>query len=539
MRRATEVVFPNGSLGLVEGIYKNHPIADYFNELVAEGVVSFVQERLRQDATARIRILEVGAGTGGSSARIFARLAPYREHIEEYCYTDLSQAFLQHAEQAYGPDAPYLSTRIFNLEKPFLGQGLAAGSYDIVVAANVVHATRNIRHSLRHLKTALRTNGVLLLNEINGKNLFVHLTFGLLEGWWLYEDEALREPGCPGLSARNWCRVLQQEGYRQLVLPASNVELGYQVIAAESDGVVRQSLPQASSGKIKFQSPQIRDAVKGLPITDLREAGWSLLDRARASLVQHVARLIKARVDDIDVESELSEYGLDSIGLTQLSSELNQSYQIELTPAIFFEHPTLEKLARYLVSEHQSAFAKLLPSSADPVTAAPAVVAGLGSAEKAAAVNRGRRGRSVAREIAVPRQRTPDEAEPIAIIGMSGRFPMAEDVAAFWRNLAGGRGTASSRSRSERWDWEAVYGDPLKEANKTNIKWGGFIDGVDEFDPLFFGISPREAELMDPQQRLLMSYVWKAIEDAGYSASRFGQPDRDPGRESGTVATAD
>ena len=60
-----------------------------------------------------------------------------------------------------------------------------------------------------------------------------------------------------------------------------------------------------------------------------------------------------------------------------------------------------------------------------------------------------------------------------------------------------------------------------REANKTNIKWGGFIDGVGEFDPLFFGISPREAELMDPQQRLLMSYVWKAIEDSGYAASQL------------------
>lgn len=70
----------------------------------------------------------------------------------------------------------------------------------------------------------------------------------------------------------------------------------------------------------------------------------------------------------------------------------------------------------------------------------------------------------------------------------------------------------------QRWDWREYYGDPNKEANKTNIKWGGFIEGVDEFDPLFFGISPKEAELMDPQQRLLMTYVWKAIEDAGYSS---------------------
>jgi polyketide synthase PksN len=67
-------------------------------------------------------------------------------------------------------------------------------------------------------------------------------------------------------------------------------------------------------------------------------------------------------------------------------------------------------------------------------------------------------------------------------------------------------------------DWREYYGDPRKEVNKTNVKWGGFIDGVDEFDPLFFGISPKEALLMDPQQRLLMMYVWKAVEDAGYSA---------------------
>src|SRR5262249_54579708 len=56
------------------------------------------------------------------------------------------------------------------------------------------------------------------------------------------------------------------------------------------------------------------------------------------------------------------------------------------------------------------------------------------------------------------------------------------------------------------------------EVNKTNVRWGAFVDEVGEFDPLFFGISPREAELMDPQQRLLMTHVWKVIEDAGYSA---------------------
>lgn len=87
----------------------------------------------------------------------------------------------------------------------------------------------------------------------------------------------------------------------------------------------------------------------------------------------------------------------------------------------------------------------------------------------------------------------------------------------FWNILIQGK-DCITEIPEDRWDWKKYYGDPQKEANKTNIKWGGFIEGVYEFDPLFFGISPKEAELMDPQQRLLMIYVWKVIEDAGYSA---------------------
>ena len=107
--------------------------------------------------------------------------------------------------------------------------------------------------------------------------------------------------------------------------------------------------------------------------------------------------------------------------------------------------------------------------------------------------------------------------EAIAVIGMTGRFPQANDVDEFWRNLVEGKDCISEIPK-DRWDWQAVYGDPQAETNKTNIKWGGFIEGIGEFDPLFFSLSPRESALMDPQQRLLMTYVWNVIEDAGYSA---------------------
>ncbi|MCP4198482.1 MAG: polyketide synthase, partial [Proteobacteria bacterium] len=116
----------------------------------------------------------------------------------------------------------------------------------------------------------------------------------------------------------------------------------------------------------------------------------------------------------------------------------------------------------------------------------------------------------------------PIQKDPVAIIGMSGRFPMAEGIEEFWKNLVRGKNCITEIPEDRR-DWEALYGDPLKDKNKTDIKWGGFIDGVGDFDPMFFGISPREAELMDPQQRLLMLCVWKAAEDAGITPKALSQ----------------
>ena len=244
---ATEIMFPRSSMELVEGIYKNNRIADCFNEELSERLVSYVDERLKLDREARIRILEIGAGTGGTSAKIFEKLRSYREQMEEYRYTDLSKAFLLHAEEKYGKDAPYLKYGILDAERGLAEQGIEVGSYDVVIAANVLHATKNIRETTRNAKAALKKNGLLLLNEMNGKSLFTHLTFGLLDGWWTYEGEALRLEGSPGLSPESWRRVLEQEGFRGVSFPAAAAhELGLQIIMAESDGVIRQRLKMSS-----------------------------------------------------------------------------------------------------------------------------------------------------------------------------------------------------------------------------------------------------------------------------------------------------
>ncbi|HVI54017.1 MAG TPA: SDR family NAD(P)-dependent oxidoreductase, partial [Luteibacter sp.] len=86
----------------------------------------------------------------------------------------------------------------------------------------------------------------------------------------------------------------------------------------------------------------------------------------------------------------------------------------------------------------------------------------------------------------------------------------------FWANLSQGKDSITEIP-SERWDHTLYFDEDRSKAGKTYGKWGGFIDGVDLFDPLFFNISPREAELMDPQERLFLECVHATLEDAGYT----------------------
>ncbi|HLJ24240.1 MAG TPA: SDR family NAD(P)-dependent oxidoreductase [Candidatus Acidoferrales bacterium] len=115
---------------------------------------------------------------------------------------------------------------------------------------------------------------------------------------------------------------------------------------------------------------------------------------------------------------------------------------------------------------------------------------------------------------ALSRRSQPGGAEPVAIVGMGCRFPGAAGLEEFWTLLRDGVDAITEIPR-ERWDVDALY-DPLPGTlARMSTRWGGFLPGLDRFDPHFFGISPREAAAMDPQQRLLLEVTWEALENAG------------------------
>ncbi|MEF3115178.1 SDR family NAD(P)-dependent oxidoreductase [Streptomyces chrestomyceticus] len=433
--RPTDILFPRGSVELVEGCYRDNRVADTYNRALAGAAVDIVAQRLRQDPDARLRILEIGAGTGGTSVGLFAALRPYRDRIETYTYTDLSKAFLNHARTAYGPDAPYLSCTRFDAEQPLAGQGIEAGSYDLVVAANVLHATRDTRNTLRNAKAALRDGGWLLLNELVAFDVFSHLTFGLLEGWWLFEDAPLRIPGSPALSPESWRDVLHSEGFPEVVfvLPQAR-ELGQQIIAAESDGIVRQRVvgaerrstapvtpvtpaasvtetartveraaPETAPGpELVRTEPVRRESARTEPARTEpprpaapapAPAAPTEADRAAtltAYLRDQAAETLGVPAERIDAAQPLSTYGMDSILVLQLTNALREDLG-EVSSTLLFDAESVDQLCTHFLTASadrvDALVARLRPEPAPEDTAtapAPSVAPPAPAAREAA-----------------------------------------------------------------------------------------------------------------------------------------------------------
>ncbi|KAB8061474.1 SDR family NAD(P)-dependent oxidoreductase [Janthinobacterium sp. FT14W] len=237
-------------------------------------------------------------------------------------------------------------------------------------------------------------------------------------------------------------------------------------------------------------------------------------DDLRRILRSMVSRLLKTPVEELDDESELSQYGLDSISLTELTALINMRLGVGLTPTFFFENATLKAVLDRLAPDYVATQAK----AAFPTPARHALATGVAGAPARQSLRPHER-LSIMRPAAapgspVPAPNRPDEA--IAIIGLSGRYPQARDLDAFWHNLREGIDCVTEVPAA-RWDWRAHYSTDRTEPGRHYSKWGGFIEGVDEFDPLFFNISPREARNIDPQERLFLQHAWMAMEDAGYT----------------------
>lgn len=235
-------------------------------------------------------------------------------------------------------------------------------------------------------------------------------------------------------------------------------------------------------------------------------------------------------VTEIELSVPLRNYPLDSILIVDFIRRINEYWSLKLEPVLFFDHANLQELSNHLMAlslESKSlpdTTRKLLPLQEEPrqaiIPAIPEEQIRLWKNNDLSQTN----------AHPVGKQQDPitialSGLEPVAIVGANGYFPESPDLETFWNNLVNGKDCISVIPES-RWDWQTYYGEP-QQGDKTRVKWGGFIEGVELFDPLFFKISPKEAELMDPQHRLFLQCSWELLEGAGYN------PDALSGRKIG------
>ncbi|MFB6076108.1 MAG: SDR family NAD(P)-dependent oxidoreductase, partial [Candidatus Aenigmatarchaeota archaeon] len=264
----TEVMFPQGSNELVEKIYQG----DANNNVLATGIFRYIQEKLNKDPGARINILEVGAGTGSTTNPVLKKIIPYRDRIN-YDYTDISSNFTQHGKKRFQKDYSFLDFKQLDIEKDSASQGFCLGGYDIVLAANVFHATTSIQNTLNNTKKLLKTNGLLFLNESTFYNDIITLTFGLTSGWWLYEDEALRIKNSPLLTQDMWQKVLNNSGFNtpswvneRIMVAESN---GYYVDHRQSQEKKKHpSISQERQSTSSLEKPQLQGRKNQKDYTD-------------------------------------------------------------------------------------------------------------------------------------------------------------------------------------------------------------------------------------------------------------------------------
>jgi acyl transferase domain-containing protein/acyl carrier protein len=239
-----------------------------------------------------------------------------------------------------------------------------------------------------------------------------------------------------------------------------------------------------------------------------------LRDEAAAFLKKRLAAVVKLPPSRIDTDAELERYGIDSVMAIELTTALEGPFG-PLSKTLFFERRTVGELADYFLANHREKLVELLGAPAGPAVAPTPSATPPAARRPEASAPRRQKGR-LASPPRPARARGGGEPLDVAIIGLAGRYPRARNVAEFWENLKGGRDCITEIPPT-RWD-HSRYFDPDKgKSGKTYGKWGGFIDGVDECDPLFFNISPREMEAIDPQERLFLQCVYEAVEDAGYT----------------------
>jgi malonyl CoA-acyl carrier protein transacylase len=367
-----ETLFPGGSLEIAENLYQKWAVARYFNEIVRSVVESVVKVL---PLGKQVQILEIGAGTGGTTASVLPVL-PQTSSI--YCFTDVSDFFFvraRHKFKAY----PFVHYGLLDIEQDPQNFGYARKSFDVVIATNVLHATRNLEKTLENVLSVLAPGGFLILNEVTHDASWFDISTGLIEGWQGFEDQ-LRQDS-PLLSRQQWEETLYNCGFAKVVSfpePGSIAEvLGQNVIVAQAPG-----LPVHQEGSAVLSVKPATEFSTSAAILQTTEPGitWEKILAAPAQerqqilesyLGEQIARVLGISTGKLDFEKPLNHMGLDSLMAVDIKNRIEVNLGVVVPTATFFQDLSIRQLTRQVLE--QLAATPLVSDSTDSYSDSKAV----------------------------------------------------------------------------------------------------------------------------------------------------------------------
>ncbi|MFI5753585.1 beta-ketoacyl synthase N-terminal-like domain-containing protein, partial [Streptomyces sp. NPDC051644] len=243
----------------------------------------------------------------------------------------------------------------------------------------------------------------------------------------------------------------------------------------------RDALPPILRGLVRTRARRTADSSAGAVTgSSLQRQLQSLTEAEQLTTLLDIVREAVAgvlaidRPRSIDTSRAFKELGFDSLTSLELRNRLGEVTGLRLPAGLVFDHPTPDALAEFLRGE-------LLGRDEGAVVVRSGVV-----------------------------------DEPVAVVGMSCRFPGGvSSPEELWELLERGGETRGGFPAGRGWDLESLYHPDPDHAGTTYTRFGSFLHEAGEFDAGFFGLSPREALATDPQQRLLLETAWEAVERAG------------------------
>ncbi|PYI12621.1 hypothetical protein BO78DRAFT_457054 [Aspergillus sclerotiicarbonarius CBS 121057] len=295
--------------GRVEGIEVLQPedgLTNYYNfvESRTDSVDFFA---VAGHTKPTLRVLEIGAGTGGGTAVVLQGLttASKRERMySTYAFTDISAGFFVAAQERF-KDYQGIEFKVLDITKDPIEQGFEAGSYDLVIAGNVLHATPNIHTTLLNVRKLLAPQGYLFLQELSPQMQMVNLIMGILPGWWLGEDDGrINEPY---LTPDEWDKALKKAGFSGVDAAIYDAPRPYHINA----NIISRPLREQDSNP------------RRVTLLHTGGVGSKHVDRLRTALMDHGYQV------DLSTLQQVPPPGQDIVSLLELDAPLFENVSHE------------------------------------------------------------------------------------------------------------------------------------------------------------------------------------------------------------------